>query len=834
MSFKRKTLRSFIIASMSLPITLGILEGFYFISISPTLAQTATSNQKQNIASKAEIVIGNPQVTYSSSSTLTISLPLTNQGKETASGVQLTEIQLQGGATPSTPASPNAFPATVGDIAVGQTVVVNVQFKSVDQRAGSKGLTVGKNYPLQVQGVFTSSNSSSKFKQTTVITIPSVSNDGPPTEEEESASSGQVSLKGVSTKGFNPISNTVRFELSGASFSAKPAAVTVLLNERVISDDLVQVTTNAVQFNTVLKEGRNHLLLYAEDAQGNLIYEEATLWAGSHTLQVRTVNENNQPLSGVTVTVKLGDDENVVAQAISIDGQAVFSNLPDHTLIVEGLVNGNIFGSRAATGTDGTVTVELLGFKESSSINNNDFSFGTSGWNIDTAPVKIVPHQEEDLTNAVSVQPSSLPLLVASADLKASPFFLTASTNNDLVLTTSGEGPQKISRTFDVQPGTKNVTVRYRFITSEFPAGYFGSKFNDSYSVTLRSLNGGNLTSDSQSMNGLGSATFDASGATTFREVSIPVNSQGDTVQVDVSVSNVGDGAYDSQIVLDSVNEKKLAITKLELRDIDNKGLDFLSTAAHTYFSGNTRVNGIITVQGANNDQLNLLVLEVIEGGKVVATANLAQKAQQTLFPPFGSDEQVEIATSQLLFELPSAQAANIDGTTNGTVSLRVRAKANSGEEVAKGVAPRQKLIHFTGTQRYGQRDENVGGDDWVKPSVKTVMEYFISLTWGDISNMNGGSFPPHSSHRTGNDIDGWFSGYNEINAATAATIISHLNDSTYGSRISLVFVTYDRSTGKPFWEAIKNVTLNDGRKAADIIRPVAGHATHFHWRVSD
>ncbi|OWY67428.1 hypothetical protein B7486_31830 [cyanobacterium TDX16] len=606
-----------------------------------------------------------------------------------------------------------------------------------------------------------------------------------------------------------------------------------MLNERVISDDLVQVTTNAVQFNTVLKEGRNHLLLYAEDAQGNLIYEEATLWAGSHTLQVRTVNENNQPLSGVTVTVKLGDDENVVAHAISIDGQAVFSNLPDRTLIVEGLVNGNMFGSRAATGTDGTVTVELLGFKESSSINNNDFSFGTSGWNIDTAPVKIVPHQEEDLTNAVSVQPSSLPLLVASVDLKASPFFLTASTNNDLVLTTSGEGPQKISRTFDVQPGTKNVTVRYRFITSEFPAGYFGSKFNDSYSVTLRSLNGGNLTSDSQSMNGLGSATFDASGATTFREVSIPVNSQGDTVQVDVSVSNVGDGAYDSQIVLDSVNEKKLAITKLELRDIDNKGLDFLSTAAHTYFSSNTRVNGIITVQGVNNDQLNLLVLEVIEGGKVVATANLAQKAQQTLFPPFGSDEQVEIATSQLLFELPSAQAANIDGTTNGTVSLRVRAKANSGEEVTKGVAPRQKLIRFTETQRYGQRDESEGGDDWVKPSVKTVMEYFSSLTWGDISNMNGGSFPPHSSHRTGNDIDGWFSGYNEINAATAATIISHLNDSTYGSRISVVYVTYSRSTGNPFWEAIKNVTLNDGRKAADIIRPANGHATHFHWRVS-
>jgi len=314
-------------------------------------------------------------------------------------------------------------------------------------------------------------------------------------------------------------------------------------------------------------------------------------------------------------------------------------------------------------------------------------------------------------------------------------------------------------------------------------------------------------------MNGLGSAAFNASGATTFREVSIPVNSQGDKVQVDVSVSNVGDGVLDSQIVLDSVDEKKLAIAKLNLRDIDNNALDFLSTAAHTYFGGNTRINGTITVQGANSDQLNSLVLEVIQGGKVVATADLAQGVQQMLFQPFGNDEQVEITTSQLLFQLPSVQAANIDGTANGTVSLRVKAKSSSGQQVMLGAAPRQKLVRFTGTQRYGQRDENQGGDDWVKPSVKTVIEHFSDVTWGDASNMNGGSFPPHSSHRTGIDADGWFTGYNERNAAIAATIINYLNDPNYGSRIRLVFVTYDRVNGNPFWEAIRNVTLNDGRK---------------------
>jgi murein endopeptidase len=113
---------------------------------------------------------------------------------------------------------------------------------------------------------------------------------------------------------------------------------------------------------------------------------------------------------------------------------------------------------------------------------------------------------------------------------------------------------------------------------------------------------------------------------------------------------------------------------------------------------------------------------------------------------------------------------------------------------------------------------------------MNALVNSFGGLTWGDFSNMNGGPFPPHASHRLGLDADGWFPGYNARDAATAATIIGHLN-SAAGSDITAVFVTFEQISTDPFWQAIRTVVLSDGRRARDVILPVGGHTTHFHWR---
>ena len=90
------------------------------------------------------------------------------------------------------------------------------------------------------------------------------------------------------------------------------------------------------------------------------------------------------------------------------------------------------------------------------------------------------------------------------------------------------------------------------------PGGYFGSQFNDYFRVSLRSQQGGGFAGEQNSMNGLGLAAFNfASGAAAWREATLQVSPQGDTLQVDAGVANVGDGLFDSQVVIDFVEEIK-------------------------------------------------------------------------------------------------------------------------------------------------------------------------------------------------------------------------------------------------------------------------------------
>ncbi len=406
----------------------------------------------------------------------------------------------------------------------------------------------------------------------------------------------------------------------------------------------------------------------------------------------------------------------------------------------------------------------------------------------------------------------------------------TSAWADDVVISTGGvEGATSISRTFVTKPSTKTVKIRYRFITSEVPAGYFGTKYNDYFSLSVKS-SGGNSAADSRSMNSLGLGAFDASGSTDWRETSMSVTG-GEAVGIDIAVANVGDDLYDSMLVVDFVEEGNLEITAATLNDIDNTLLRFLSGDGHTYFSGNTRIHGTLTVTGNEDDSLATLTLEVVQGGTVVATGALDDGVSGSLLTVFGEDEEVRIDTSQLLFNIPATNG--IDVGANGTVSLRLKATSTDGGEVTRDIGSVEILARYTGANRYGGRDAGQGGDDWVKPGVRSVVEDFGANLYGDFSNMHGGHFAPHGSHRTGNDVDGWFAGYNNIDALTAQTIIDQLN-ALGGSNISRVFVTYQAIPTNPFWNTISAVTLSDGRQAADVIRPLGGHTTHFHWRVSD
>jgi hypothetical protein len=303
-----------------------------------------------------------------------------------------------------------------------------------------------------------------------------------------------------------------------------------------------------------------------------------------------------------------------------------------------------------------------------------------------------------------------------------------------------------------------------------------------------------------------------------------------------------------------------IEITKLSHRDIDDEPLAFLSTDSHTYFDGNTRIFGTITVNGGRPlDEIDRLELELTYNG-VTTTADLSGAAEEASYKRFGADGELSVDKSEVLFKLPSARANLLDSMVNGDVQLRVKVHTKFDLKAEKVFPSVPRLVRYDTGNRYGDRDVRKGGDDWVKPSVRTVAEHFRGINWGEFSNMNCGVFKPHDGHRTDNDIDDHYAGYNARDAAAARKMTRFLNDKEYGKKIATVFVTYEnpayptrwvqdakgncnakKKIGKkesrkpdPFWNAIKDVKLNDGRRAADVIVSSNCHDTHFHWVVSD
>jgi hypothetical protein len=675
----------------------------------------------------------------------------------------------------------------------------------------------------------------------------------PPVDDDEGPedSAGRLLLVEPDPLRIQPFGTSVVFEIEGAELSGNVDDVYYFRNGEPVLPGSPTLDGDRFTLADALTSGRNHLLVFARDDGGLVLATDVTIWVGSSSLQVRVVDGDGLPVNGAEVTATLVDDPSMVVVQEAPLGVATFE-VPSATVVITAVASGGRFGTAAVLGSDGFVDVQVSAIGAPSTVDNNDFSLGTAGWDLDAdgdgiSPATLIAHVPGPLglaaaTNSSAGTAEDRRSAVAAASMPTAAVVPSSNgTNIDLSLSTRGEGTQSLRRIFETGPNTKNVVVRFRFVTSEVPGGYFGSEFNDAYSVYVRSLFGGGLVVfESNSMNGLGLAAFDDGGATAWREVTLPVAPDGDVVEVDVTVTNVGDDLLDSQVVIDLVRNEALKVSQVVLNDLTNLPLQALSVGPHPYFSGHTRVHGTITVEGDEDDALTDLTLEVLEGGFVVAVGTLAPSARTALLRSFGSTGRVRMATSQLLFEIPAAGMAAVDTVENGDVTLRVRAVAESGATATRDVGAVPKLVRYAGTNRYGGRNESEGGDDWAKPGVKIAIDHFSTtyasdgLLWGDFSNMNGGNLSPHATHKTGNDIDGFFTGFSSRNAATAAKFITYLNDTSYGSQIAKILVTFSQTAGDPFWMAIKDVVLDDGRRARDVIRPAASHDTHFHWLLFD
>lgn len=162
-----------------------------------------------------------------------------------------------------------------------------------------------------------------------------------------------------------------------------------------------------------------------------------------------------------------------------------------------------------AVGNQTAVVLQLLPMAQPSTIDNNDFSLGSAGWNCTSCST--IAHTETTSptpASSIAAAAASAPILKTTsaasishneantgyqrlagilAAKQATPVRrLQADIDTDLVLTTSGAGAQYLSRTFVTPAGVTSVSLRYMFVTREFPK-YYASQYNDAFSVTITS-----------------------------------------------------------------------------------------------------------------------------------------------------------------------------------------------------------------------------------------------------------------------------------------------------------------------------------------------------------
>eukprot|EP00934_Nitzschia_sp_Nitz4_P008130 Nitzschia sp. Nitz4//scaffold27_size158506//67509//69749//NITZ4_002598-RA/size158506-snap-gene-0.216-mRNA-1//-1//CDS//3329545482//8120//frame0 len=358
---------------------------------------------------------------------------------------------------------------------------------------------------------------------------------------------------------YNPTTGSLCIVLHNAEFDAE----TVTLHVAGVSLTPVINETTACVEDMVLIEGSNALLFNAstlpiwltlEDMGPVVVSMQNTIYAGSYNLEVDLVDASGFPfLEETQVIVRLTDNVAVYTTQTSTTGTVTVENIPPRTVIIMAQGPNGEFGTMGIVGGNtATATVVLVGLNEVSSVDNKDFANGNlDGWKItpedDPSVATVVEHEE-------NVGPTESRRRLDISDY-------------DMVVTTTDEGPNTASFTFEASDDACYINLRYRFETSEIPGGYYGSQFNDYYAVNIRSQNWEEGVYETGAMNDFQEDDFDSNGSTSWRENGLYVEPGfwfedifyprpgGDIFQVDLVVANVADGAYDSKVYLDFVEE---------------------------------------------------------------------------------------------------------------------------------------------------------------------------------------------------------------------------------------------------------------------------------------
>ena len=283
---------------------------------------------------------------------------------------------------------------------------------------------------------------------------------------------------------------------------------------------------------------------------------------------------------------------------------------------------------------------------------------------------------------------------------------------------------------------------------------------------------------------------------------------------------------------------------------------------------------------GASADSIESMVLHILQNGERKVAVPLADNIRtQALREDFGADgilKPTPYGSSPVnwckgLFAGGRDIFGPIDTAISTRVTFEVEVKTRLGQSVVVDGGRSLKILKRFDVKTLPQvagrnyrfeaplninkdpRDQSQGGDDWAAPHVLELLNTMVLLRSdfqiNDISNLHGGSFPPHIVHGDGLSVDGLVAGFpNSAQIAAGASpgadaannlidLFSQMVDEDL-AKIDRVLVTFSRDEADPFRQALMAAGQRGVRFAGrtprsffstDIDRKKPVHKNHFH-----
>lgn len=620
------------------------------------------------------------------------------------------------------------------------------------------------------------------------------------------ASAGQLTVSGYNLEGFNSIDSLLEIAASGVNFKKDLKAIQVRNNGNNIDAEKISISGNNVLLTGILLDGRNQIEIQMLDSEGKTMQRSVVIYAGSRTLEVIVKDSIGNILPNASVRAAISFENSFFEQKnTGLDGVVRFLNVPNMDINLEATMAGARVNTNSSL--DSVELIPLL--DEEPTTPNLDFSNGDIGWDTSSGGVTVV--SQEDVENF------RLPMITAKLDRnRLSSFYkkigFPKATNCqaikcNLQIKTNGKSSAWTRHTFVATSSV--VSLRYKFITTEYAAGFYSEKWDDSYGVTIRVLGGVSKT-ESKTIRSLGIGAYGENGETVWRTISLGVN-PGDTVEVYASVANAGDEKLDSLLVLETISNQDAIVAEAEINKNDGQRLKALSMGHHPYLEVENKLKGRLKFKTTPGDTIRDISVQINWKGQVYKTLPVSNMESSLSLPA----DAAGIISGTFDIDVPGEHfPEKIDTTVSLSMTVTNQLSQISSIQIYD-VLP---ILFYSGAdfvgKRFGDRMATLGGDDWMLPSVLEyvkILSNTYSLQVGSMSPINGGAFNAASTVLSGQEAE--FSNLSKYNLSadaslathSASTIIQIINDPVLKYAIESITVggTTTPEVSNAFWKRI-------------------------------